>query len=161
MVLTITHNYQLLELTCKTECVKICDNILSELSDWFGRYDIYKDYMDDLLTRPVFVARAGDENLGIMVLTRTSDASMDIHLLAVKPEHHGKGVGRAFVKIAIEYARKNGVKYLTVKTLGPSRENAAYAKTRQFYATAGFEPLEEFSDFWGEGFPMLLQCQSI
>ncbi|MGJ8526935.1 GNAT family N-acetyltransferase [Maritalea sp.] len=157
----MTQGVQITELTCKKESVKVCDSILSALPDWFGPYDVYKDYLDDLATRPVFVAQTEREIVGIMVLTKTTDASMDIHLLAIRPDDHGKGTGRTFVEFAKEYARSNGSNYLTVKTLGPSRENAAYAKTRSFYATVGFEPLEEFLDFWGEGFPMLLQCQKI
>ncbi|WP_109314958.1 GNAT family N-acetyltransferase [Pseudovibrio ascidiaceicola] len=157
----MSENFQLSELPCKAECTELCDAILSDLPDWFGPYDVYKDYLEDVKTRPVFIAQAGGETLGLMALTQTSRASVDIHLLAIRAEHHGKGIGRAFVELAKRYATDCGAMYLTVKTLGPSRENAAYAETRKFYASVGFEPLEEFIDFWGKDVPMLLQCQRI
>ncbi|SFU08529.1 Acetyltransferase (GNAT) domain-containing protein [Pseudovibrio denitrificans] len=152
---------QLTELTCKTECVKLCDEVLSDLPDWFGPFEVYKDYLEDVKTRPVFVAEIGREKVGLMALTQTSAACVDIHLLAIRSEHHGAGIGRAFVELAKRYAKERGAGFLTVKTLGPSRENAAYAKTRKFYASVGFEPLEEFIDFWGKDVPMLLQCQRV
>ncbi|MES0871494.1 GNAT family N-acetyltransferase [Pseudovibrio sp. SCP19] len=152
---------QLTELTCKTECVKLCDEILSELPDWFGPFEVYKDYLEDVKTRPVFVAEVGNEKVGLMALTQTSAACVDIHLLAIRSGHHSAGIGRAFVELAMRYAKEHGASFLTVKTLGPSRENAAYAKTRKFYASVGFEPLEEFIDFWGKDVPMLLQCQRV
>lgn len=157
----MSETFQLTELACKTECTTLCDAILSGLPGWFGPYDVYKDYLEDVKTRPVFIAQAGGEKLGLMALTQTSHACVDIHLLAIRSEHHGKGIGRAFVELAKRYARDCGATYLTVKTLGPSRENAEYAKTRKFYASVGFDLLEEFIDFWGKDVPMLLQCQHI
>lgn len=152
----MTEAFQALELSNKSECAGICDSILSELPDWFGAFDIYKDYMDDLKTRPVFVMRKGADTRAIMVLTKLTHAAVDIHLLAVRPEFHGLGIGKALVETAKDYGRSNGAKFLTVKTLGPSTENVAYSKTRMFYVAVGFEPLEEIADFWGKGYPMLL-----
>lgn len=149
------------ELTDYQENRVICDNILAKLPDWFGSYETYEEYLDDLESRPVFAVVIGQETAGIMALTKTSNASIDIHLMAVTPNEHGKGIGRALVKRAAEFARSNGAKYLTVKTIGPSLVNDAYARTRRFYEKEGFLPIEEFIDFWGEGYPMLLLCQSI
>jgi hypothetical protein len=47
-----------------------------------------------------------------------------------------------------------------VKTLGPSRANAAYAATRRFYEAVGFEPIEEFSDLWEEN-PCLFMIKAL
>lgn len=44
---------------------------------------------------------------------------------------------------------------LQVKTIGPSRIDSAYARTRRFYAASGFVPVEEFTQVW-PGYPCLL-----
>ena len=46
------------------------------------------------------------------------------------------------------YLRDRGVEYLQVKTLGPSRPDAGYERTRGFYEARGFVPLEELHDLW-------------
>lgn len=136
-----------------------CDKILSKLPDWFGPYSVYEEYLDDLESRPVFGIVISDTVVGIMVLSETSEATMDIHLMAVMPDEHRKGMGRALVRHAERFARANGKRFLTVKTLGPSHTNDAYPKTHAFYRAVGFEPVEEYADFWGEGYPMLLLCK--
>ena len=47
------------------------------------------------------------------------------------------------------------MEYLHVKTLGPSRPNAEYAATREFYRQMGFRPLEE-NGLWGATNPCLM-----
>lgn len=48
-----------------------------------------------------------------------------------------------------------GVEYLQVKTQGPSKPNAQYARTTQFYESRGFVPMEELHGIW-PGLPCLL-----
>jgi len=139
----------------------LCDGILSALPDWFGGFENYKDYLDDLKDRPVIAAGFDGQQGGIMALTRTSEASVDIHLMAVHPDCHRQGIGQALVQSAMSFAQSNGAQVLTVKTLGPSLVNDPYAQTRHFYAAQGFVPIEEFPDFWAKGYPMLLLCQSV
>jgi hypothetical protein len=47
-----------------------------------------------------------------------------------------------------------------VKTQGPARPDAGYAKTRQFYASVGFRPLEEIYGLW-PGLPCLIMIKSL
>ncbi len=53
-----------------------------------------------------------------------------------------------------------GVRFLQVKTLGESRPDANYARTRQFYLACGFTPLEELTDLW-PGNPCLLLVKAL
>lgn len=138
-----------------------CDRILSKLPEWFGPNEVYEDYLDDLETRPVFGVSIDGAVVGLMALTETSSATIDIHLMAVMPENHGTGIGSALVRRAESFARDNGKSFLTVKSLGPSHASEFYPKTHAFYVAAGFLPIEEFADFWGEGYPMLLFCKSL
>ena len=54
----------------------------------------------------------------------------------------------------------DGVRFLQVKTLGPSDPDAGYQRTRQFYAGVGFEPLEEITGLW-PGNPCLIMVKPL
>lgn len=124
-----------------------CDQILSKLSDWFGPYDVYEEYLDDLEIRPVFGVFIDGVVVGLIALTETSNATIDIHLMAVSPEKHGIGIGSALIKHAENFARDKGMSFLTVKSLGPSHANDFYPRTHAFYKATGFKPIDEHADF--------------
>lgn len=54
----------------------------------------------------------------------------------------------------------DGVQFLQVKTLGPAHPDEGYGRTRQFYASAGFRPLEEIHGLW-PGNPCLIMIKSL
>ena len=63
--------------------------------------------------------------------------------------------------VAVEQqAIEQGVRLLEVKTLGPSHPDAGYARTRHFYESHGFLPLEE-TELWGEGTPCLIMVKPL
>jgi GNAT superfamily N-acetyltransferase len=93
--------------------------------------------------------------VGFVTINPRSDAAAEIHVLGVPATHHGLGLGRALVAHAERIVVARGFEYLQVKTLGPSRPNAAYARTRGFYARMGFRPLEE-NRLWGDANPCLI-----
>jgi ribosomal protein S18 acetylase RimI-like enzyme len=75
--------------------------------------------------------------------------------MGILPEFHRRGIGRRLVTRFEEILLADGVRWLQVKTLSPSRENEEYRRTREFYVRLGFEPLEEFKTLWGEANPCL------
>jgi GNAT superfamily N-acetyltransferase len=109
---------------------------------------------------PCWVAREGDDVVGFLALTAHRDWSRELHEMGVLPDHHGKGAGRALVAAAEEAARTEGIRWLLVKTLGPSHPDPGYAATRAFYLACGFEPLEELADLW-PGNPALLMVKPL
>ena len=74
--------------------------------------------------------------------------------MAVLPESHRQGAGRALLAAAEAYLSATAVEFLQVKTLGPSDPSEEYARTRAFYEAMGFVPLEELLDLWESGNPM-------
>ncbi len=64
-------------------------------------------------------------------------------------------MGTALLARLEDELRADGVRYLQVKTLGPSQPDEEYAATRAFYEARGFVPIEEFIDFWDDE-PMLM-----
>lgn len=134
----------------------LCRRILSELPEWFGIPEAVDEYAERADELPCFAAYAGDEAVGLATVERGTSAAAEIHVMAVLPEHHGRGLGKRLVAAAEEYARAQGCSFLLVKTLSSRRRNAHYERTRHFYLSAGFEPLAELPELWGPENPCLL-----
>jgi len=109
----------------------------------------------------MFVARDKGIIVGFLTLTLHNKFTAEIHVMGVNREFHRKGVGKDLVTYAESYLKERGFKFLTVKTLSPSRECLEYEKTRKFYIALGFIPLEEFKTLWGEDNPCLFLAKPI
>ncbi len=84
----------------------------------------------------------------------------ELHLMAVDPAHHRAGIGRALLRAAETDLAADGVHLVQVKTLGPSRADPNYARTRMFYEACGFQPLEEIHGLWGDN-PCLIMVKTL
>jgi hypothetical protein len=62
---------------------------------------------------------------------------------------------QALVEQGEKVLRHRGIEYVEVKTLGPSRRDTNYGRTRDFYAAIGFRPVEE-NNLWGDANPCLI-----
>ena len=138
-----------------------CASILAELPDWFGIPASNMAYVAAADCGPTWVAELEGETVGVMVLTDSGFAAVDIHLMAVRPEQHRRGVGKALVAEARAFARQLGKAFLTVKTQGPSAGYEAYERTRAFYEGVGFRGLEEITEIWGPENPCLIMVMAI
>lgn len=135
--------------------------ILDALPHWFGRPEANDAYVAAAGRLPMYVARTADgQTVGILLIEQHFPEAAEIHLMAVAPERHRAGVGRALLGHVEVALRDAGVRMLTVKTLGPSDPDPAYRITREFYAAMGFVPLEEFADLW-PGAPCLLMAKAL
>jgi GNAT superfamily N-acetyltransferase len=139
------------------------ESILRSLPDWFGIEEAIVDYVRTADRSPTFVAEAAGEAVGFLTLKQTSADAVEIHVMGVRPAWHRRGIGRALVERAAEYARAEGVALLHVKTLArvPGDPYPPYAATRAFYAAAGFLPLGEFPQIWGPENPCLLMVRAL
>ena len=107
-------------------------------------------------TCPTFVATNESDDIGFLTLRFQTHEAAEITAMGVLPEWHRRGIGRALVEEACRFALDQGVRLLQVKTLGPSHPSEHYARTRTFYETLGFIPLEETTSVWGAGNPCLI-----
>jgi ribosomal protein S18 acetylase RimI-like enzyme len=139
----------------------IVNEILRALPDWFGIEEAIVNYVKEVDDLPVFLARHGDEIQGFISIRQHFDQAAEVHLIAVRPEHHRAGVGRALLEAAQQWLRARQVEFLQVKTLSPARECEHYARTRLFYESMGFRPLEEFKTLWGERNPCLMMVRRL
>ena len=134
----------------------LAEGILRALPDWFGIESALIDYARAADELPTFVADRGEQTAGFLTLKPTSTHAVEVHVIAVLPGEHRRGVGRALVERAADYARAEGFSLLHVKTLAPSDPDPNYAASRAFYAAVGFLPLEELPQVWGPENPCLL-----
>lgn len=147
------------------------ERLLRLLPHWFGIEASNAAYVRDAHRLPAYLAwpasaerqereRAGSP-VGVLLAKRHFREAAEIHLLAVDPGLHRRGAGRALVGALESDLGADGVALLQVKTLGPSRDDAGYARTRQFYLGMGFVPLEELHGLWGPANPCLIMVKAL
>ena len=84
---------------------------------------------------PTFVASDERGTAGFASVNLHNEHSAEIHVIAVSPDRHRRGVGKALMERIESWLSADGVEYLQVKTLGPSRPDGPYALTREFYGS--------------------------
>jgi GNAT superfamily N-acetyltransferase len=103
------------------------ESILRALPDFFGLEEPLLAYVRAADELPTLVAHADGTAVGFVVLKRTSDAAMELHVMGVRLPWQRRGIGRALVERAAANARATGCSLLHVKTLGPSHPDPGYA----------------------------------
>jgi GNAT superfamily N-acetyltransferase len=132
-----------------------CRRILETLPEWFGIPASAEDYAATAERSPSVVASRNGDDIGFVTLVRHSPYAAEVYVMAVRPEFHRQGIGRQLLWSAEEQLVTDGVEFLQVKTLAPSKPDDGYEKTRAFYFAYGFRPLEEFPDLWDAENPAL------
>lgn len=137
-----------------------CRSLLDALPDWFGIPEANDEYVDFVAIHPTW--SGVDETGEVVGLLAPLDhaGSVEIYLIAVRPEWRDRGVGRALVAAFEADAVARGFPLAHVKTLGPSHPDANYALTRGFYEALGYVPLEELHDLW-PGNPALIMVKPL
>jgi GNAT superfamily N-acetyltransferase len=139
----------------------LCEPILRSLPDWFGIEEDLRKYLAEINRLPTFLALDRGGVLGFLTLKQHFPHSAEILVMGCLPEVHRQGVGRALIERAEDWLLDQGVEYLQVKTLGPSRPDPSYEITKMFYLSLGFEPLEEMNKIWDENNPCLVMVKKL
>ena len=138
-----------------------CEDLIAALPDWFGIAESNAGFLRDLARLPSWVALDAGRVLGAATLGSHGSASFEIKFMAVRPEHHRRGLGRRLVETLEAEARHAGGRWLHVKTLAPSHPDPFYARTRAFYLALGFSPLFESTALWGPENPALVLIKAL
>jgi ribosomal protein S18 acetylase RimI-like enzyme len=133
-----------------------CAEILATVPHWFGIAEANVEYRRVADRNPTIVAMDDEQAVGFATVLRHSPHAAELHVMAVRPEHHRHGVGRALVAAAEERMRAERVEYLQVKTLSASARDEPYLRTLAFYTALGFRVLEEMPSLWGADNPAVL-----
>jgi GNAT superfamily N-acetyltransferase len=147
-------------VTTGEQAPETVDLLLRSLPGWFGIEASIIEYVAAAREMPTYLARApgASRPVGVLLAARHFPAAAEIHLMAVAPSLHRRGVGSALVRALERDLTAAGVRLLQVKTQGPSRPDAGYGRTRLFYEGVGFAPLEEIVGLWPEN-PCLIMVK--
>lgn len=151
---------KIIEISDPTEKSKICERVLRALPKWFGIESAILDYIHDVQSMETWAA-FDEEVIGFISLNKHNSSTAEIHVMGLLPHYHRKNVGSELIQVAEASLLDQGCKFLTVKTLSSARPDENYDKTRQFYLSYGFTPIEEFKTLWGESNPCLMMIKSI
>jgi GNAT superfamily N-acetyltransferase len=132
------------------------ERLLRELPEWFGIESSIQQYVEDSKTLPTTAALDNDRVIGVCVVRFHTPVAAEIEVLAVERSRHRSGIGRRLLEHVETELRERGIALLQVKTRGPSAPSDEYERTRAFYASLGYLPLEERTDIWGPENPCLI-----
>lgn len=149
------------EVKDKLKKGKITEEILNGLPDWFGIEESTRQYVEDSMELLFFAAYEGTDVVGFIAVKQHNEYSAEIYVMGVNQKYHGKGIGKELFKHAYMWCKNNGIEYLQVKTLDASHPDKNYARTRRFYCSVGFRPLECFRTLWDEYNPCLVMVMKI
>jgi N-acetylglutamate synthase-like GNAT family acetyltransferase len=141
--------------------VPACERILLALPQWFGLSASNMAFIESLRRLPAFVTVIEAGVVGFQALETHTVVSAEIRIVAVKPALHRNGVGHALVSRARDWCAERGVRWLHVKTRGPSTPDPYYERTRSFFAAEGFDPVFESLTLWGPADAALVLVRSI
>lgn len=80
----------------------------------------------------VFLARDGNQLLGVFVIAPISDEEMEVKNLSVKQEYQSRGIGKEMLKYAVRIAKMEGFQYLIIKTADSSVHQRAFYEKMKF-----------------------------
>lgn len=140
---------------------RICGEVLAALPEWFGHEASAADYVAKVAALPFYAVFDGETTVGFVAIKPHNAHTAEICVMGVLPAYHGKGIGKRLIARCEQHCRENNFEFLTVKTLDESAKYAPYEKTRKFYFSAGFVPLEVFPLFWDKDNPCLFMAKYV
>jgi len=155
------YNVNILEIISVREKVNICNAILRALPSWFGIESSIVEYVEQVQAMPFYAAFDGDKPVGFVAVKVHTRFAAEVYVAGVLEAYHRAGIGRRLIACCEAYCSSNKIEFLTVKTLADSHESESYEKTRLFYESVGFRPLEVFPLLWDENNPCLFMAKNI
>jgi ribosomal protein S18 acetylase RimI-like enzyme len=125
------------------------------LPGWFGIESALIEYAEATERLPTFVAMSEGEAVGFVTLEGHSQSECEIHCIAVRDSHRGRGIGAALVCAAEAWMQERGATRLIVKTIAESHPSPEYKASRAFYQRQGFVAEKIIPDIWGPSNPCL------
>ena len=111
--------YTLREELSPQERAAIASGILAALPEWFGIPESTAKYVEGCKSLPFVAVCDGEAPVGFLALRQTAPQAGEVYVMGTLPAYHRKGVGRALLAWAEQYARAAGWKLLQVKTWTP------------------------------------------
>lgn len=134
---------------------QICNDILRALPEWFAVEESIVDYTKKVQDMIFYIAIEDTNPIGFIAVKIHNEFTAEISVMGIVSDFQRKGTGTALIQRVEKFCIENGYKYLTVKTLDASILYEPYERTRKFYKSLGFIPLEVFSLYWDKENPCL------
>lgn len=149
------------EVFTSNEKATICENILRQLPNWFGIESSIIDYSEQTKDMPFYIATESNNPIGFVAIKNHNEHTAEVYVMGILLDYHRRGIGKKLIYCCEKYCNETKKEFLTVKTLDESRDSKSYEKTRQFYLSVGFKPLEVFPLLWDKENPCLLLVKHI
>ena len=143
------------EVLVESEKSDICSSILSDLPNWFGIPEAVLDYAAGVKEKPFYAAYDNGDVVGFVSIKEHNPFTAEIYVMGILQNYHRRGLGRELIEMCESHCRHHDIEFLTVKTLDEKNPDEYYRKTRLFYESMGFKPLEVFPTLWDESNPCL------
>ena len=153
--------YKIIEIKDADSKESYTMSILKRLPEWFGIPEAIEEYVNNVSSYYYLAAFDKEVCIGFISGIIHYGRTGEIYVCGVIPEYQNRGIGKALVKEEDKYFKKNGCKYVIVKTLSDIVDNKAYEKTRGFYKRVGFEELVTLREIWSEENPCLIMIKEI
>jgi len=140
---------------------KKCEIVLRSIPDWFGLEDSLLRYVKEIDNLDTYTAWFENELIGFISVKYHNEYSAELFVLGIKLSYHRKGIGTKLYSMIEQALKEKNIKYIQVKTLSSKANDMNYEKTRLFYLSLGFLPLEEFHELWTKDNPCLQMIKSI
>ena len=137
----------------------ICESVIRSLPEWFGIEKAVLDYIEGIKDKYFLSVKVGEIPVGFISIEDHNEYTSEIYVQGIVKELHGRGIGKRLFKIVEKKQSEEGKRFMTVKTLSDSHLDENYKRTRDFYSSVGFYPLEELEGLWGEDNPCLLMVK--
>ncbi len=147
--------FELVVVTDEQEKSRVCREVLEGLPEWFGIPEATEDYIKNAQHQMMVVAYQTKtlDAMGFATTLLHNANAAEIAVMGVLENHHRKGIGRELVAHLEGHLKKEGIRFVTVKTLAAAHPSPEYQRTRLFYEGYGFTELEVLSDLWGADNP--------
>lgn len=139
----------------------ICRSVIESLPEWFGIPESKEEYILGVKKSIFYATYMFGKPVGFYSIIKHFPETAEIYVCGILKDFHRLGIGKLLQNTVEKTLSVIGVKYLTVKTLSASHPDKNYAKTREFYSSVGFTPLEEFKTLWGESNPCLFLVKKL
>ncbi|HHX23572.1 MAG: GNAT family N-acetyltransferase [Clostridia bacterium] len=149
------------EIKDEQEKKEISRSVLESLPNWFGIQEATENYIRESSKMPFFVALDESKVLGFVAIKENTPYTAEVYVMGVIPDSHNQGIGTSLMNKIVQWAKEKGYEFLQVKTLDESHPDKYYAKTRRFYTSVGFRPLECLPELWGRDNPCLIMIRHI
>ena len=150
---------QVTEITNRGQKSVLATAVLADLPEWFGIPESTKAYIEAVKNLQVWGAYDGNQPVGFISLSYSSEDCAEIDCLAVKKFYHRLGIGSRLLGVLENVARQKA-SYLQVKTVAPGHYRT-YDRTNAFYQDQGFKKLEIFPELWDKSNPCLIWVKKL